>query len=52
MVENRKIVCVVPGSKKSRFEQYREAWKLMKPVAQATVESTVETSAVETISDP
>jgi len=53
VVENRKIVCVVPGSKKSRFEQYREAWKLMKPpVAQAAVESTVETSTVETMPDP
>jgi chlorite dismutase len=30
-VENRKSMCVMPGSKRSRYEQYREAWKLMKP---------------------
>ena len=48
-VENHQVVCVVPGSKRSRNEQYREAWKLMKPaVMQATVEGTVETSTVET----
>jgi len=48
VIEKRKIICVVPGSKKSRFEQYQEAWKLMKPpVAQATVESTIETGTVE-----
>jgi len=29
VIENRKIICVVPGSKTSRFEQYREAWNLM-----------------------
>jgi hypothetical protein len=30
-VENHKSLCVTPGSKHSRYEQYREAWKLMKP---------------------
>ena len=29
VVQNRKTVCLVPKSKRSRFEQYREAWKLM-----------------------
>ena len=29
---NRKMLWLVPGSKRSRFEQYREAWNLMKPV--------------------
>jgi hypothetical protein len=29
---NRKMLLLVPGSKRSRFEQYREAWNLMKPV--------------------
>jgi len=29
VVENRKTVCLVPTSNRSRFEQYREAWKLM-----------------------
>lgn len=33
LVENRKCLCVVPGSKRSKFEQYREAWKLMRPQA-------------------
>jgi len=33
VVESRKMMCVVPGSKRSRFEQYREAWNLMKPIA-------------------
>src|SRR5262249_10051864 len=28
-VENRKVICVTPNSKRSRFEKYREAWKLM-----------------------
>jgi hypothetical protein len=31
LVENRKIICVTPGSKRSPFEPYREAWKLMRP---------------------
>ena len=30
LVENRKVICVSPGSKRSRFEQYREAWDLMR----------------------
>ena len=29
IVEHRKILCITPGSKRSQFEQYREAWKLM-----------------------
>lgn len=32
-VERRHGICVRPGSGKSRFEQYREAWKLMKPMS-------------------
>jgi hypothetical protein len=31
VVEKRRIVCVTPRSKRSSFEKYREAWKLMKP---------------------
>jgi hypothetical protein len=31
IVENRKCLCITPGFKRSRFEQYREAWRLMKP---------------------
>lgn len=35
-VEGRAVFCLWPGSKKSRFEQYREAWKLMKPASAET----------------
>lgn len=31
VIEGHQNMCVSPGSKRSRFEQYREAWKLMKP---------------------
>lgn len=31
VVEQRKVMCLMPGSKRSQFEQYREAWKLMGP---------------------
>lgn len=31
VVERRKVMCVTPRSKRSKFEKYREAWKLMKP---------------------
>ena len=33
VIENHTCVCVAPGSKKSRLEQYREAWKLMNDTA-------------------
>lgn len=29
MVENKKSVCLSPGSKRARAEKYRDAWKLM-----------------------
>jgi len=29
VVQNRKAICISPKSKKSPFEQYREAWSLM-----------------------
>jgi hypothetical protein len=29
-------MCVTPGSKRSKCEKYREAWKLMKPAAAAS----------------
>jgi len=29
IVENKKSVCLSPGSKRARAEEYREAWKLM-----------------------
>jgi PD-(D/E)XK endonuclease len=28
----RKSICIWPGSRRSSFEQYREAWRLMKPL--------------------
>jgi hypothetical protein len=31
LIENRTVLCIRPGSKRSRFEPYREAWKLMGP---------------------
>ena len=31
LVENRKVFCISPGSKRSRLNQYREAWHLMRP---------------------
>jgi Protein of unknown function (DUF3257). len=31
LVEHRKAVCLSPGSKRSKYEHYREAWKLMGP---------------------
>ena len=30
-VENRETLCIWPGSKRSCFEPYREAWDLMRP---------------------
>ncbi len=31
LIETRKILCITPGGKRSPFEPYREAWKLMRP---------------------
>jgi len=39
VVASQTTVCLWPGSKKSRFEQYREAWHLMDPpLPKATAE--------------
>lgn len=47
MIETRKVVCLRPGSKRSSFEQYREAWKLMRPpVIDSKPEISVNTPAV------
>jgi len=43
IVENHTVLCIRPGSKRSRFEQYREAWKLMES---AGVEPTAAAAAV------
>jgi len=32
-IEGRHSICVWPGSKRSRFERYREAWNLLKPAS-------------------
>lgn len=34
-VANRKAICLNPGSRRSPFEQYREAWRLMESPAEA-----------------
>ena len=39
VVEPRIVIWVRPGSKRSRFEAYREAWELLRPEAQAAVET-------------
>ena len=31
VIEHHQAICVTPGSKTSKYEQYREAWKLMGP---------------------
>ena len=31
-IVDQKSICICPGSKLSTFEQYREAWKLLKPL--------------------
>jgi PD-(D/E)XK endonuclease len=33
VIQTRNTVWVSPGSKRSKFETYREAWKLMKPAS-------------------
>ena len=33
VIENRRAVCVRPGSTISKYERYREAWKLMDPAS-------------------
>ena len=50
--ENKKCVCVKPGSKKSRLEQYREKWDLMRsssppPVQALTPSPSHEETAAE-----
>jgi hypothetical protein len=43
VVENRKVLCITPKSKRSLFEKYREAWKLMGPTcAQSAIEGPAE----------
>ena len=32
-IAGQKAICLWPGSKRSTFEQYREAWRLMRPGA-------------------
>lgn len=37
LVENRKVICITPGSKRSRLNLYREAWNLMRPAEPETI---------------
>jgi hypothetical protein len=37
LVEKRKLICITPGSKRSRFNHYREAWDLMRPTEAETI---------------
>jgi len=41
LMQNHAVLCIRPGSKRSRYEPYREAWKLMGP---AGVEPAAETA--------
>ena len=45
-VENHNVICVRPGSKRSRLEQYREAWGLMRTHALDTMANTISIQAV------
>jgi len=45
VIENRTTLCVVPGSKRSKYEQYHESWELLKP---ASVEPMAEAPVSET----
>jgi len=47
-IERRNCICVTPGSKRSSFEQYREAWKLMKPPKREAALSSAPEPIVET----
>ena len=38
LIEQKKSICMSPGSKKSRYEQYRENWELMRSSAASTVQ--------------
>jgi hypothetical protein len=39
LVENRKLISITPGGKRSPFKQYREAWNLMRPAEPETVQA-------------
>ncbi|HKW16026.1 MAG TPA: group I intron-associated PD-(D/E)XK endonuclease [Terriglobales bacterium] len=45
VIEGRRDICVSPGSKRSTYEQYREAWKLMDPTPAVTTLATTEQAA-------
>jgi len=47
VVEHCKVMCITPESKRSRFNQYREAWNLMRPAEPETV--TVQAVADEAV---
>ncbi|HKW18805.1 MAG TPA: group I intron-associated PD-(D/E)XK endonuclease [Terriglobales bacterium] len=43
-IAGRQAICILPGSKRSPYDHYREAWKLMNPMPNETASAT----AVET----
>jgi hypothetical protein len=45
VVEHRKGICLMPGSKNSKYEQYRESWKLMGPTNTEPAPSTAAAAA-------
>jgi hypothetical protein len=47
VVEHKKSVCVNPRSKKSRFEQYRENWDLMRSSSPPTVQASTPSPSYE-----
>jgi hypothetical protein len=51
MVENRKSLCITPNSKRSKYEQFREAWKLMEQTGSAQTHN-VQTDNAQTCPPP
>jgi hypothetical protein len=43
VIAGRKDICVRPGSKRSRYEKYCEAWKLMDPASTETAPTAIAT---------
>lgn len=51
ILERRVSLCVWPGSKKSSYEQYREAWELMFPAEEAAA-LPVSVATLNTMAEP
>ena len=48
VIQHKKEVCLSPGSKRSRFEQYRDAWNLMRPPAPEPVPENAPEKLIQT----